>query len=316
MMQRWLEVRGQEVPGPHAMHMHGATLMPGMLTAEEMDRLADAKGAEFDRLFLEGMIKHHGGALTMVQRAVRHAGRRAGVGDLRVRVRRGRRSAHGDRSHGRHAQRNCQGASAMRSAAVSVSVLLRAAVARRGRSRAAQQDPGGAGDQRSARRPQGRAARCRRGRAEHGADREPAEAGGLLRSEGAGRQRRRRRSRDPERAAPRTAAPDGAPARPTPPSRVEPAGLHQLRPGVQRQPRLRRQLSRVQHLRRRASEQAEAAGLGRVSRRPGRRVGPRQSAVHVGGADARPARLRHAGRADAGQRRAVPRRPHLRHHAT
>ena len=67
MMQRWLQVRGQEIPSPHAMHMHGATLMPGMLTAEEMARLADAKGAEFDRLFLEGMIKHHGGALVMVK---------------------------------------------------------------------------------------------------------------------------------------------------------------------------------------------------------------------------------------------------------
>ena len=67
MMAHWLEARGQEVPGPHAMHMHGATLMPGMLTAEEMERLAGARGAEFDRLFLEGMIKHHGGALTMVK---------------------------------------------------------------------------------------------------------------------------------------------------------------------------------------------------------------------------------------------------------
>jgi uncharacterized protein (DUF305 family) len=66
MMQHWLQARGQEVPGPHAMHMHGATLMPGMLTPEEMQRLAEAKGPEFDRLFLEGMIKHHGGALTMV----------------------------------------------------------------------------------------------------------------------------------------------------------------------------------------------------------------------------------------------------------
>jgi uncharacterized protein (DUF305 family) len=32
-----------------------------------MGRLAAAKGVEFDRLFLEGMIKHHGGALTMVK---------------------------------------------------------------------------------------------------------------------------------------------------------------------------------------------------------------------------------------------------------
>ena len=40
MMRRWLEVRGQQVPGQNAMHMHGATLMPGMLTQEEMARLA------------------------------------------------------------------------------------------------------------------------------------------------------------------------------------------------------------------------------------------------------------------------------------
>jgi uncharacterized protein (DUF305 family) len=66
MMKHWLEARGQEVPGPHAMHMHGATLMPGMLTADEMTHLANAKGVEFDRLFLDGMIKHHGGALSMV----------------------------------------------------------------------------------------------------------------------------------------------------------------------------------------------------------------------------------------------------------
>ena len=67
MMQRWLQVRGQEVPGPHAMHMAGAHLMPGMLTADEMEKLAAAKGTEFDRLFLEGMIRHHQGAMTMVE---------------------------------------------------------------------------------------------------------------------------------------------------------------------------------------------------------------------------------------------------------
>lgn len=67
MMRRWLAVRGQEVPGEHAHHMPGAPMMPGMLGAEEMARLAATKGTEFDRLFLEGMIKHHGGALTMVQ---------------------------------------------------------------------------------------------------------------------------------------------------------------------------------------------------------------------------------------------------------
>ena len=67
MMRRWLEVRGQDVPGEHAHHLPGAPLMPGMLTADEMARLSAAEGPAFDRLFLEGMIKHHAGAITMVQ---------------------------------------------------------------------------------------------------------------------------------------------------------------------------------------------------------------------------------------------------------
>lgn len=67
MMQEWLRSRGQEGPGEHAHHAPGATLMPGMLTPEEMARLASASGTEFDRLFLEFMIKHHAGALTMVK---------------------------------------------------------------------------------------------------------------------------------------------------------------------------------------------------------------------------------------------------------
>jgi uncharacterized protein (DUF305 family) len=67
MMQRWLQERGQPVPNEHAHHAPGAPLMPGMLTADQMDRLAGAKGAEFDRLFLELMIQHHDGALMMVK---------------------------------------------------------------------------------------------------------------------------------------------------------------------------------------------------------------------------------------------------------
>ena len=67
MMQGWLKDRGQQIPDARAHHMMGATLMPGMLTPEEMAALAAAKGAAFDRLFLEGMIKHHAGAITMVQ---------------------------------------------------------------------------------------------------------------------------------------------------------------------------------------------------------------------------------------------------------
>jgi uncharacterized protein (DUF305 family) len=73
-MTRWLETRGQ--PTSHAMHhmdMPGMDmsshqmLMPGMLTAKQMDALRKAKGSEFDRLFLTGMIQHHQGALTMVK---------------------------------------------------------------------------------------------------------------------------------------------------------------------------------------------------------------------------------------------------------
>lgn len=67
MMREWLQARGAPVPGEHAHHAHGAALMPGMLTPEEMQRLAAAQGPEFDRLFLAGMIKHHEGAITMVQ---------------------------------------------------------------------------------------------------------------------------------------------------------------------------------------------------------------------------------------------------------
>jgi len=66
MMRGWLKDHGAEIPGPH--HHHTAEgFMPGMLTAEEMTALANAKGVEFDRLFLLGMIKHHGGAIQMVR---------------------------------------------------------------------------------------------------------------------------------------------------------------------------------------------------------------------------------------------------------
>ena len=65
-MERWLETRGQAVPDSHAHHMPNAVLMPGMLTQDELSRLAAAAGTEFDRLFLEFMIKHHDGALIMV----------------------------------------------------------------------------------------------------------------------------------------------------------------------------------------------------------------------------------------------------------
>jgi uncharacterized protein (DUF305 family) len=74
MMQEWLTARGARLPNPHAHHGEGAMLMPGMLTAGEMAALASAKGADFDRLFLEFMIKHHEGALVMVDELFSAAG--------------------------------------------------------------------------------------------------------------------------------------------------------------------------------------------------------------------------------------------------
>ena len=71
-MKRWLMARGQ--PTTHTMHhMPGmdmsshSMLMPGMLSAKQMAALKKAKGEQFDRLFLAGMIQHHTGALTMVK---------------------------------------------------------------------------------------------------------------------------------------------------------------------------------------------------------------------------------------------------------
>ena len=75
MMRHWLEARHEAMPvgDPHHDHhppvspsLDDNVLMPGMLSAEEMARLAGASGAEFDSLFLAGMIRHHEGALSMV----------------------------------------------------------------------------------------------------------------------------------------------------------------------------------------------------------------------------------------------------------
>ena len=67
MMREWLAGHGADVPGEHAHHAPGAPLMPGMLTPQEMARLTASTGEDFDRLFLEYMIKHHEGAIVMVK---------------------------------------------------------------------------------------------------------------------------------------------------------------------------------------------------------------------------------------------------------
>ncbi|HKN83318.1 MAG TPA: DUF305 domain-containing protein [Pyrinomonadaceae bacterium] len=84
-MKRWLAARGEPVSTPMGpmssmpdmpgmdMSSH-QMLMPGMLTAKQMAELRKAKGKEFDRLFLTGMIQHHNGALTMVKDLFANAG--------------------------------------------------------------------------------------------------------------------------------------------------------------------------------------------------------------------------------------------------
>jgi uncharacterized protein (DUF305 family) len=71
-MQRWLRERREPVPDADASHMMMAgmdhKLMPGMLTPEQLTQLNQARGADFDRLFLTFMIQHHEGAITMVDK--------------------------------------------------------------------------------------------------------------------------------------------------------------------------------------------------------------------------------------------------------
>ena len=71
LMQRWLRDRHLTVPDPKAVQMimpgmDSSMMMPGMLTAEQLTELDKARGPDFDRLFLQFMIQHHRGAITMV----------------------------------------------------------------------------------------------------------------------------------------------------------------------------------------------------------------------------------------------------------
>jgi uncharacterized protein (DUF305 family) len=79
-MKRWLAARGQatstSMPGMTGMDMSGNAMapMPGMLTPAQMTTLRAAHGAQFDHLFLTGMIQHHNGALIMVSDLFNSAG--------------------------------------------------------------------------------------------------------------------------------------------------------------------------------------------------------------------------------------------------
>ena len=115
-MQNWLRERGQPVPEVHIdglklmIHMSGAekmnsmdhgdemdggmmdhgeghadhTNMPGMLTQEQLVELSEAKGVEFDKLFLKYMIQHHNGAIIMVRELVATDG--AMMGDATFKI--------------------------------------------------------------------------------------------------------------------------------------------------------------------------------------------------------------------------------------
>lgn len=88
-MSGWLEARNLDVPkedaGGHAMDHHhdkpGEAMMDGMLSPAEMDELAAADGARFDELYLQGMIRHHRGAIDMAAK-VMDSGSDVVVGEL------------------------------------------------------------------------------------------------------------------------------------------------------------------------------------------------------------------------------------------
>jgi uncharacterized protein (DUF305 family) len=71
-MQGWLRERGEAVPdgdlANQSMPGMGHHLMPGMLTPAELGELDRARGVEFDRRLLQAMIRHHEGAIAMVEK--------------------------------------------------------------------------------------------------------------------------------------------------------------------------------------------------------------------------------------------------------
>ena len=80
-MTGWLEEWGEPTAMPgsqdggmdgmdHSGMDMGGISASGMMTAEDMDALAAARGAEFDRMWLTMMIAHHQGAITMAQQVL------------------------------------------------------------------------------------------------------------------------------------------------------------------------------------------------------------------------------------------------------
>ncbi|WP_436500286.1 DUF305 domain-containing protein [Actinokineospora sp. HUAS TT18] len=78
-MNRWLSTNFQPPVEPG--HGHAPADMPGMATPEQLAALKQASGAEFDRLFLQLMIKHHEGAIAMANK-VRQGGQDVKVQEM------------------------------------------------------------------------------------------------------------------------------------------------------------------------------------------------------------------------------------------
>ena len=74
-MDQWLSDRGEQVPDPTDHEaMHTSHRMAGMATPEQLAELAVAEGTDFDRMFLQLMITHHEGAVTMVEELLEQPG--------------------------------------------------------------------------------------------------------------------------------------------------------------------------------------------------------------------------------------------------
>ncbi|MCZ6642653.1 MAG: DUF305 domain-containing protein [Gammaproteobacteria bacterium] len=74
-MQQWLRERGERIPDPTEHEaMHTDHKMAGMATPEQMAELSQSQGTGFDRLFLQLMITHHDGAVTMVEELLEQPG--------------------------------------------------------------------------------------------------------------------------------------------------------------------------------------------------------------------------------------------------
>jgi uncharacterized protein (DUF305 family) len=74
-MTEWLKAWGAQVPSTSTAGMGGTDhggggSMPGMMSAEQMNQMGQASGAQFDRMFLQMMIEHHEGAIEMAQAEV------------------------------------------------------------------------------------------------------------------------------------------------------------------------------------------------------------------------------------------------------